>query len=100
MRLRNGDEVPNIQVVDGAQNCTYEVFEVDEVDFREIFPADGQDIEFVEDFEARVGQDRAALLLSRVWDRRIDKKLVMGIHGTLFYELSRLLRSLIASKFV
>ena len=79
--------MPNIQVIDGAQNCTYDVFEIAEVDFREIFPSDGQDVEFIEDFEARAGRDRAALLLSRVWDRRIDKKRVMGIHGTLFYEL-------------
>jgi hypothetical protein len=78
----------NIQVIDGADNCTYDIFSVDDDDFRSIFPDDEQDIEFIEDYVERVGDREAARILSGVWTRPVSKKLVCGIHGTLFFELS------------
>ena len=77
----------NIQVIDGATNCAYSVFAVSEKIFKAIFPEDGQDIEFVEDFIRRVGKKKAGELLTPVWKNRLEKGDVVGIHGTLFYEL-------------
>jgi hypothetical protein len=77
----------NIQVIDGADNCTYSIFQVEESTFDEMFPGDGQDIEFIEDFFDRVGNEHAIRMLEKVWKNRIDKPDVNGLHGTLFYGL-------------
>ena len=77
----------NIQVIDGADNCAYDIFEMCDEDFQEMFPGEGQDIEFVGDFVARAGNERSHEILKKLWKKRIDKRLVDGIHGTLFYEL-------------
>lgn len=78
----------NVQVIDGAENCTYDIYAVPEDEFGEVFPND-TDIEFIEDFVSRVGEERASEILTPMWARRVDKKKVSGIHGTLFYELKR-----------
>lgn len=77
----------NVQVVDGAVNCTYSIYAFTDEQFSMIFPGPGQDIEFIEDVRGRL--DRAALdkPFKDVWTRLIQKPDVMGIHGTLFYEL-------------
>lgn len=77
----------NIQVIDGALNCTYSIFAVSLGDFKEIFPEEGQDIEFLNDFTERVGNNHASEILNRLWLAPVSKKIVSGIHGTLFYEL-------------
>ncbi|WP_186005719.1 hypothetical protein [Xanthomonas cannabis] len=79
----------NIQVVDGADNCTYDIFMANVDDFHEIFPDSGQDVEFISDFVSRVGEKRATNILNRVWKNPVDKKLAQGIHGTLFFELDK-----------
>jgi len=79
--------VPNIQVIDGANNCSYDIFEVEEDAFRLIFPGVDQDVEFIDDFVSRVGDDEAVEVLNKIWRRPVEKKSVHGIHGTLFYEL-------------
>lgn len=33
--------MPNIQVIDGADNCTYDVFFASPESFKEIFPVEG-----------------------------------------------------------
>ncbi len=76
----------HIQVIDGALNCTYDIFEISEADFVLLFPEPAQDIEFAEDCFARLG-DAAEALCGRLWSKRVDKKVVRGIHGTLFYGL-------------
>jgi hypothetical protein len=76
----------NIQVIDGARNCAYDIFSASDSDFAAIFPR-GRDIEFIDDFCSRVGARRAAPIVRRLWAAPIDKKKVQGIHGTLFYEL-------------
>ncbi|MEC5080754.1 hypothetical protein [Xanthomonas oryzae] len=58
-------------------------------DFHEIFPDAGQDVEFISDFVSRVGESRATNILNRIWEGLVDKKLVQGIHGTLFFELDK-----------
>jgi len=77
--------VKNIQVIDGADNATYSIFQATDDEFAAIFPGRGQDLEVVEDYFARVGEDEASETLSRLWERPIYKHDVKGIHGTLFY---------------
>jgi hypothetical protein len=74
----------NIQVIDDALNCLFEVFEASNDDFNLIFP-NAQDIEFAGDFVARVGETSATLILDRLWKEPRDKKRIAGVHGTLFY---------------
>ena len=83
--MRNN--MKNIQVIDGAENCTYSIYSIDEELFEEIFP-NGQDIEFADDLIDRVGPERSQNILSILWKNQADKKSVNGIHGTLFYELN------------
>lgn len=78
----------NVQVIDGADNCTYSVFQFSERQFAAIFPAKGQDVEFIEDAIRRLGDKQVGKLLKSAWNRALDKKKVRGIHGTLFYELA------------
>jgi hypothetical protein len=76
----------NIQVIDGAVNCVYDVFAATEEEFACIFQQ-GRDIAFIDDVLA--SGDEAALerAFAGIWQRRVPKASVMGIHGTLFYEL-------------
>ena len=76
----------NILTIDSAENCSYSVFQTTESEFKQIFPEDGQDIEYAEDLDKRLGPKLVGLM-TPIWDRPIEKKNAMGIHGTLFYEL-------------
>ncbi len=77
----------NIQVIDGASNCTYDIFAMTDEEFGILFPGPGQDIEFIEDAIDRIGDDELGALMRNVWERPIRKPEVNGIHGTIFYEL-------------
>ena len=77
----------NVQVIDGADNSTYSIFAFTDEEFAAVFPASGQDIEFIEDVIARIGDAQTGKLLAPVWERLVDKPTGSGIHGTLFYEL-------------
>lgn len=76
----------NIQVIDSAINCAYNIYSVTSEVFEKIFP-NGQDIEFSDDLFARLGDETAQELLSPVWSSRVEKCDVKGVHGTLFYGL-------------
>jgi hypothetical protein len=78
----------NIQVIDRADNCTYSIFAATDEEFGSIFP-NGTDIEFVEDFIERAGDETASRITSELWKRPVRKDTVQGIHGTLFYQLTR-----------
>jgi hypothetical protein len=87
----NKKKTKNIQVIDGAINCHYPIYSIEEEYFDLIFP-NGQDIEFIEDFWARIKKTetkeerkRWDKVFEDMWKNRVDKKLVRGIHGTLFY---------------
>jgi hypothetical protein len=77
----------NVQVIDGALNCDYAVFAFTDDEFIAVFPHAEQDVEFVEDFIRRVGAAKAEQVLAPVWARRINKIDMIGLRGTLFYEL-------------
>lgn len=76
----------NIQVIDGADNCVYDIFAATDREFALIFP-NGQDVEFIDDFVGRVGEKQAKKVLDAMWKRQRNKKEISGLHGTLFYEL-------------
>jgi hypothetical protein len=79
----------NIQVFDGALNAVYDIFAVTDAEFRLIFPA-GTDVAFIDDvLRTNKGRKKPlAAAFNRIWKRRIPKRDVVGIHGTLFYELA------------
>jgi hypothetical protein len=74
----------NVQIIDGAVNATFSVFQASEEEFEAIFP-NGRDIEFIEDFIHRIGERKADTILSAIWERPILKRDAQGLHGTLFY---------------
>lgn len=76
----------NIQIIDGALNAVYDIFAATDEEFALIFP-NGQDIAFIGEVLARGTRKELDEAFERIWRRRIPKCDVMGIHGTLFYEL-------------
>ncbi len=78
----------NIQVIDGADNCVYDIFAATDDEFSVIFP-EGTDIAFIDEVYAREEQKTLEEIFNRIWNRRIQKCQANGIHGTLFYDLER-----------
>ncbi|BAY59155.1 hypothetical protein NIES2135_60320 (plasmid) [Leptolyngbya boryana NIES-2135] len=74
----------NIQVIDRATNCAYDVYSATDEEFLKIFPEPNQDIQFNEDIE---DDEEIRQILARLWKRRLKKPEIHGIHGTLFYQL-------------
>lgn len=79
----------NIQVIDGAANCTFSIFQATEEEFALLFPEPRQDIQYSEDLHLLPKQDEVYSSLERIWQRPIRKQEALGVHGTLFYELER-----------
>jgi hypothetical protein len=73
----------NIQVAEDCDNFEGLIFALTDEEFAIIFPAEGQDIEFVEDLKKRLGR-KAETALKGIWSRPVAKTQVKGIHGTLF----------------
>jgi hypothetical protein len=78
--------VKYIQVIDGAENCVYDVFAASDEDYSLLFP-NRTDIGFAEDFDARSDASAAAAALERLWLSRVPKAQAQGIHGLLFFGL-------------
>ena len=76
----------NIQVIDGAQNCVYDIFAATDEEFSVIFPPD-QDVAFIDEVIARAPSVALQQALANLWTRRLRKAEAEGIHGILFYEL-------------
>jgi hypothetical protein len=77
----------NIQVIDGAANATFSIFQATDEEFALIFP-DDWDIEIADELVERIGEDEVERVLSPIWERPILKREANGIHGTLFYDAS------------
>jgi hypothetical protein len=78
----------NILVIDGANNCAYDIFAASEQLFGVIFPMDGQDIAFIDEVIATAAsEDELDEMMKDLWKRPVRKASVQGIHGTLFYQL-------------
>ncbi|MGA2214128.1 MAG: hypothetical protein ABSH31_12705 [Bryobacteraceae bacterium] len=76
----------NIQVIDGALNCVYDIFAATDKEFSLIFPK-GQDVAFIEEVTERASRSKLDAAFQNIWKRRIVKREVVGIHGLLFYGL-------------
>ena len=76
----------NIQVIDGAINCVYDIFQATEKEFEVIFPL-GQDVAFIDEVYAQGDSVALDIAFKAIWTRRIPKVKAHGIHGILFYEL-------------
>lgn len=76
----------NIQIIDGAQNCVYDVFAATEEEFALVFP-DGTDIAFIDEVYAKGNSQLLDAAFNNIWKRPVKKSQLQGIHGTLFYEL-------------
>jgi hypothetical protein len=75
----------NIQVIDGANNCVYDIFAATDEEFAVIFPS-GQDVAFIDEVCSQTDQASLEKTLTKLWTRRLRKSEVHGIHGILFYE--------------
>lgn len=76
----------NVQFTDGAWNDVYDIFSIDESGFKEIFPLEGQDIEFSDDWRARLGDDRMEELLDILNVNPIPRFTANGIHGIIYFD--------------
>jgi len=85
----------NVQIIDGASNATYSLFQATDDEFATIFP-DCRDMETIEDLHERLGNEDASRVLEGLWSRPIFKRDASGLHGTLFYDNDH--RQLPASK--
>ena len=76
----------NIQVIDGAENCVYDIFQATEEEFNLIFPGE-TDVAFIDEVYATGDKELLDNSFNAIWLRRISKVRANGIHGLLFYEL-------------
>ena len=76
----------NIQIIDGAENSVYDIFQATEDEFAVIFP-DGTDVAFSDEIFDRGNEQSLIALFTNIWKRRILKKDAHGIHGIVFYGL-------------
>jgi hypothetical protein len=76
----------NIQIIDGAINCVYDIFSATDEEFVLIFP-DETDIAFIDEVLSRHDEAVIDETFNRIWSRPVQKSQAMGIHGLLFYEL-------------
>lgn len=53
------------QIIDGAWNATFSIFQATDEEFAELFPGVDQDMDVVEDVFDRLGEDRAKALLTQ-----------------------------------
>jgi len=77
-----------IQVIDGAENCVYDVFATSDADYALLFP-NQTDIAFADDLHARADAPDVTAALARLWLNRVPKVQVQGIHGLMFFGLPR-----------
>ena len=76
----------NIQIIDGADNCVYDIFSATEEEFALIFP--GQtDIAFIDEIYSSADKYTLDSAFNNIWRRRMEKSRAQGIHGIIFYEL-------------
>jgi hypothetical protein len=82
------EAMKNIQVIDGAENCVYDIFAATADEFALIF-SDGEDIASIGDVYSKGTAGSLDQAFENIWRRRVRKSEARGIHGTLFYELEQ-----------
>lgn len=77
----------NLMIIDGAANCSFDVFSITEEHFKFIFPEEGQELECIEHLSKVHGEDGLIEAFKGLWDHCfMEKSETDGIHGTLFYQ--------------
>lgn len=76
----------NIQIIDGAINCVYDIFAATDEEFALIFP-DETNISFIDEVMSRHDDAVIDEAFQRIWSRPVQKSEAIGIHGLLFYQL-------------
>jgi len=76
----------NIQVIDGADNSVYDIYQATSAEFDMIFPV-GTDVAFIDEVMDQHPGEELDAIFAEIWKRRIPKKDAIGIHGLLFHEL-------------
>ncbi len=70
----------NVQVIDGALNAWFPIYEIEAQVFAQMFPS-GHNVAFGDEVAERLGEK----MWSSIWHSPIvDRSRVVGIHGTLF----------------
>jgi len=65
----------NIQVIDGAVNCVYDIYSASDEEFALIFPS-GTDIAFIDEVYDRGGRPELDTAFENLWCRRIHLPLI------------------------
>lgn len=78
----------NIQIIDGAENCVYDIFSVPDEYFDMIFP-DQTDIAFIDEVYERCSSNAEDLdvIFAEIWKQPLKKSDANGIHGILYYDM-------------
>ncbi len=69
----------NIQIIDGAVNCTFSIFQASDDEFALLFPEPAQEIQFAEDLAHLPDQAKVEVALNQIWGRPIRKRDAQGI---------------------
>ena len=77
----------NVQIIDGAVNSVFEIYEIDDLSFKEIFTND-RDVVFMSEITKYIdcNNEESVLFWQKFYSNRKDKKSINGIHGTLHLE--------------
>jgi hypothetical protein len=73
--------VKNIMVIDGAENCVYDIVATPDDDFALIFP-EATDIALIEDIERRADAELVFEALKRTWSNGIAKAKRSALTGS------------------
>ncbi|MFC1542411.1 hypothetical protein ACFL4M_00800 [Pseudomonadota bacterium] len=76
----------NIQIIDGARNCVFDIYQATDDEFASIFP-ENTNIAFSDEVWERENDKKLSETFDCIWNRPIKKSEAMGIHGILFYDL-------------
>lgn len=77
----------NLMIIDAAANCSFDVYKISDEEFRFIFADVGQELQFIDALVEMRGREKIREALKGVYNELyLNKALVEGIHGTLFYE--------------
>jgi hypothetical protein len=63
----------NIQIIDGAENSVYDIFQATEDEFAVIFP-DGANVAFSDEIFDRGDEQSLIALFTNIWKRRIKER--------------------------
>lgn len=74
----------NIQIIDGARNSTFDIYQIEHDIFELVFP-EQTDVAFVDEVDQRVKQlgKNIVTFWGLVYQVKVKKKDLAGIHGTL-----------------